>query len=111
MDYWILVLQSVKYGLDFYDSHKASMNHVIKEKDDSIPVTLRELLQEISIMEKTLLQRINCSTLKYTQLKEVCNKYQKKSSSFPSLPSLNFMNEQMLVLVFQCENHHLRLRG
>ena len=31
-DYWLLVLRSIKYGLDFYDSHKASINRVMKEK-------------------------------------------------------------------------------
>ena len=35
-DYWLLALRSMKYGLDFYDSHKASINRVMKEKTDSI---------------------------------------------------------------------------
>ena len=37
-DYWLLALRSIKYGLDFPDSHKASINRVMKEKIDSIPV-------------------------------------------------------------------------
>ena len=37
-DYWLLALRSIKYGLDFYDSHKAGINRVMKEKIDSIPV-------------------------------------------------------------------------
>ena len=63
-DYWLFALRSIKYGLDFYDSHKARINRVMKEKIDSIPVILRELLQEISTTDKTLLQRSNCITLK-----------------------------------------------
>ena len=53
-----------------------SMNHVTKEKTDSIPVILRDLLEEISIPEKTLPQRTNCVSLKEqcTQLKEICSK-------------------------------------
>ena len=56
---YLLALRSIKYGLDFYDSHKASINRVMKgkRKIDSIPVILRELLQEISTADKTLLQR------------------------------------------------------
>ena len=63
-DYWLLALRSIKYGLDFYDSHKTSINRVMKEEVDSIPVILRELLQEISTADKTLLQKSNCITLK-----------------------------------------------
>ena len=63
-DYWLLALRSIKYGLDFYGSHKAGINRVIKERIDSIPAILRELLQEISTTDKTLLQRSNFITLK-----------------------------------------------
>ena len=71
--YWLLALRSIKYGLGFYDSHNISIKRVMKEKTDSIPVILRELLQEISITDKTLLQRSNCITVKeqQTQLKEI----------------------------------------
>ena len=71
-DYWLLALRSIKYGLDFHDTHKASINRVMKEKIDSIPVILRELLQEISTTDKTSLQRSNCTILKEqrTQLKK-----------------------------------------
>ena len=41
-DYWLLALRSIKYGRHFYDSRKASINRVIKEKFDSSPVILRE---------------------------------------------------------------------
>ena len=71
--YRLLALRSIKYGLGFYDSDNNSIKHVMKEKTDSIPVMLRELLQEISITDKTLLQRSNCITVKeqQTQLKEI----------------------------------------
>ena len=31
-DYWLLALRSIKYGLDFYDSHKAGISRVMKKK-------------------------------------------------------------------------------
>ena len=57
-DYWLLALRSIKYGLDFYDTHKAGINRVMKEKIDSIPVILRELLQEISTTDKICFREV-----------------------------------------------------
>ena len=39
-DYWLVAVRSIKYGLGFYDSHKAGINCVMKEKIDSIAVIL-----------------------------------------------------------------------
>ena len=41
-DDWLLALRSIKYELDFYDSHKAGINRLMKEKIDSIPVMYLE---------------------------------------------------------------------
>ena len=54
----LLALRSIKYGLDFYDSHKASINRVMKEKIDSIPFILRKLLQEISTTVKLCFREV-----------------------------------------------------
>ena len=111
-DYLLLALRSIKYGLDSYDSHKAGINRVMKEKIDSIPVILRELLQEISTTDKTLLQRNNCIALKErrTQLKEIIkeirnNKISKEIKLFflPCSKSQFLEWAYMLVLVSQCQ--------
>ena len=109
-DYWLLALRSIKYGLDFYDSHKAGINRVMKEKIDSIPVILRELLQEISTTDKTLLQKCACIALKEqrTQLKEIIkeirnNKISKEIKLFFLPCPKSRLNGHMLVLVSHCQ--------
>ena len=82
-----------------------------EKKNDSIPAILRELLQEISTIDKTLLQRINCITLREqrTQLKEIIkeignNKISKEIKLFfLPCPKSRFHNGHMLVLVSQCQ--------
>ena len=96
--------------LTFMTVTKASIDRVIKEKIDSIPIILRQLLQEISTTDKTLLQRSNCITLKErrTQLKEIIkeirnNKLSKEIKLFSFLAqSLDSLNGHVLVLVSQC---------
>ena len=83
---------------------KASINRVMKEKIDCIPVILIELLAEISTTDKTLLHRSDCITLKEqrTQLKEIIkeiknNKISKEIKLFSFLAqSLDSLNGHML---------------
>ena len=91
---------------------KAGINRVMTEKIASIPVILRELLQEIITTDKNLLQRSNCITLKEqrTQLKEIIkeirnNKISKEIKLFflSCRQSLDSLNGHMLVLVSQCQ--------
>ena len=110
-DDWLLALRSIKYELDFYDSHKAGVNRLMKEKIDSIPVMFRELPQEISATDKTLLQRSNCITLKKqrTHLKEIIKEIRSNRISkeiklfFLPCQSLDSLNGHMLPLVSQCQ--------
>ena len=118
-DYRLLALWSIKYGLDFYDSHKASISCVMKEKVDSIPVILRELLQEISTTDKTLLQRSNCITLKELSslLKEIIkgirnNKISKEIKLFfLPCPKSRFLEWIYAGLGVSVSSHYVRLRG
>ena len=117
-DYLLLALRSIKYGLDSYDSHKASSDRVMKEKIDSIPVILRELFQEISTTDKTLLQRSNCIILKEqrTQLKEIIkeirnNKISKEIKLFVlPCPKSRFLEWTYAGLGVSVSNHYVRLR-
>ena len=90
----------------------------MKEKTNSVPVILRELLQEISTTDKTLLQRSNCVTLKEqrTQLKEIIKEIRNNKISkeiklfFLPCPKSRFLECTYAGLGVSVSNHYVRVK-